>query len=49
MPRSEASFDWRGWLAVAWVVWFGLLYGKTVIEARGAKIRAAVSAAVGTR
>ena len=40
MPRSDlsvATIDWRGWLALAWVVWFGLLYGKTVIESRGAR------------
>ena len=43
MPRSDAgsnsSVDWRGWLALAWVVWFGLLYGKMVVEQRGAKVR----------
>lgn len=52
MPRSDpdrapdrlAGADWRAWLALAWVVWFGLLYGKTVIDARGGKVRAAVSA-----
>ncbi len=49
MPRSErlrdrlASADWRAWLALAWVVWFGLLYGKTVADARGGKLRAAVA------
>lgn len=53
MPRSEsatttlrtrlASADWRGWLALAWVVWFGLLYGRMVVEQRGGKIRAAVA------
>jgi hypothetical protein len=31
--------DWRSWLALAWVVWFGLLYGKMVIEQRGGKLR----------
>lgn len=49
MPPSEPptartrSIDWRGWLALAWVVWFGLLYGKMVVERRGDKLRAAVS------
>lgn len=54
MPRSEVAprvstrerlkaADWRGWLALAWVVWFGLLYGKTVVEARGSKVRAAIA------
>ena len=49
MPRSEslrdrlASADWRAWLALGWVVYFGLLYGNTVVEARGGKLRAAVA------
>jgi hypothetical protein len=36
--------DWRGWLALAWVVWFGLHYGKMVVEQRGGKLRDAVRA-----
>ena len=49
MPRSESEspeprFDWRGWLALAWVVYFGILYGKMVIERRGDKIRDAIHA-----
>jgi len=46
MPRSDPprSIDWRGWLALAWVAWFGLLYGKMVIERRGDTLRAAVPA-----
>jgi hypothetical protein len=49
MPRSDRlrdrfrQVDWRGWLAVAWVVWFGLLYGKMVVEQRGGKLSAAVA------
>jgi hypothetical protein len=42
-----ASADWRGWLSLAWVVWFGLLYGRTVVEQRGGKLRAAVSRLAG--
>ena len=33
------SLDWRGWIILAWVVWFGLLYGKMVVEQRGGKLR----------
>ena len=42
MPRSEsvAATDWRGWLALAWVVWFGLLYGQMVVAQRGGKVKA---------
>jgi hypothetical protein len=45
MPPFERlkSVDWRGWLALAWVVWFGLLYGRMVIEQRGGKVRSAAS------
>ena len=42
MPRSEPArppFDWRGWLILAWVLWFGLLYGKMIVEARGPRLR----------
>ncbi len=45
MSRFEQrkTIDWRAWLALAWVLWFGLLYGRMVIEQRGGKVRAAVS------
>ena len=42
MRRSEnnrRSIDWRGWIILAWVVWFGLLYGKMVVEQRGGKLK----------
>jgi hypothetical protein len=47
MPRSDPSrpIDWRGWLALAWVVWFGVLYGKMVVERRGPTVRAAFQSA----
>jgi hypothetical protein len=37
--RRRWPFDWRGWIILAWVVWFGLLYGKMVIEQRGGKLK----------
>jgi hypothetical protein len=48
MPRSERrgappSVDWRAWLALAWVAWFGMLYGRMIAERRGEALRAAVS------
>ena len=42
MRRSEPdgrSVDWRGWLILAWVLWFGLLYGKMIVERRGHRLR----------
>ncbi len=41
---QRPAFDWRGWVIFAWVVWFGLLYGKMVVEQRGGKVRAALGA-----
>ena len=40
MGERRQKCDWRAWLALIWVVWFGLLYGRTVIERRGPKVRA---------
>jgi hypothetical protein len=46
MPRSDSQAparrrtDWRGWLTLAWAVWFGLLYGQMVVAQRGGKLRA---------
>jgi hypothetical protein len=50
MPRSETNRspsnrrapDWRCWLTLAWVVWFGLLYGQMVVARRGAKLQALI-------
>jgi hypothetical protein len=45
MPRSDPPAvtrrrpDWRGWIILAWVVWWGLLYGTMVVEKRGGKVR----------
>jgi hypothetical protein len=33
---------WWRWLIVAWVVWWGVLYGKMVVERRGGKVREAI-------
>ncbi|WP_406695440.1 hypothetical protein V5E97_30900 [Singulisphaera sp. Ch08] len=41
-PALTRPFDWRAWLALAWVLWFGLLYGKMVVESRGHRVRALV-------
>jgi hypothetical protein len=35
MPRSDADglpFDWRGWLSLAWMVGFGLLYALMILK-----------------
>jgi hypothetical protein len=44
MPRSDERrpVDWRGWIALAWVVWFGVLYGKMVVESRGGAVLASL-------
>ena len=40
--HTHHTIDWRGWVALAWVAWFGLLYGKMVVETRGDKLAAFV-------
>jgi hypothetical protein len=37
MPPCKA--DWRGWLALAWVLAVLVLYGKMVVEQRGGRVR----------
>ncbi len=36
-------FDWKGWVVLAWVLWFGLCYGKMVIAQRSDKISSLVA------
>ncbi len=44
--RNPASFklperlriDWRGWLALAWALWWGWAYALMVIEARSPQV-----------
>jgi hypothetical protein len=38
-PRPARPIDWRGWVLVVWVVWFGLLYARMVIEQRSQRFR----------
>jgi hypothetical protein len=49
MPRSEAAardpIDWRGWVALAWAAWFGLLYGRMVLEERAPTVLATIGRA----
>jgi hypothetical protein len=37
-PTFRRASDWRAWLVLAWVAWFGWLYGKMVVEQRGGRI-----------
>lgn len=56
MPRSEPaeptpsawSFDWRGWLVLAWALGFGLLYARMVVETRGNRVRELLPPSRGT-
>jgi hypothetical protein len=44
MPLSDTSsptrhpIDWRAWVSLAWVLWFGFLYAKMVVEQRGQRL-----------
>ncbi len=48
MPRSDSPssgrprVDWRGWLALAWALWFGLLYARMVLDERGPGVLRAI-------
>ncbi len=37
------SFDWKGWIVLAWVLWFGMSYGKMVLTQRSDKISSLVA------
>ena len=41
--EGRAPFDWKGWFVLAWVLWFGLSYGKMVIARRSDKISSLVA------
>jgi hypothetical protein len=34
VPGRLRRNDWKGWLALAWVLWWGSAYAVTVLEAR---------------
>jgi|GEM_PF-2899989 len=40
--QPRRSVDWRGWLILAWALWFATLYAKMVVERRGSKLRTIV-------
>jgi hypothetical protein len=31
---TEPKWDWRGWIALVWVIWWGWLYSLMVIETK---------------
>jgi hypothetical protein len=35
---SPARFDWRGWIALAWVLWWGWAYALMAVRARGPQV-----------
>jgi len=32
--HQQARWDWQGWIALAWVLWFGWLYSLMVLETK---------------
>jgi len=46
-PDRAPAVDWRGWVALAWALFFGVLYARMVVERRGDELRATASAAAG--
>ncbi len=47
MSRSDAPgrgrVDWRGWLALAWAAWFGMLYIRMVLDERAPGLARAIA------
>ncbi len=41
-PEGTSRLDWRGWLALAWAIWFGVLYARMVIDERAPGIFRAI-------
>ncbi len=41
--EGRPPFDWKGCVVLAWVLWFGLSYGKMVIAQRSDQISALVA------
>jgi hypothetical protein len=37
-PVNGQKFDWRGWIALAWVLWWGRAYFSMAIEAKGPQL-----------
>ena len=36
--RTRSRIDWRGWIALAWVLGWGWAYGITLFRARGNQV-----------
>jgi hypothetical protein len=39
-PCSPTSTDWRGWIALAWVLGWGFAYSLMVVQARAPQVLA---------
>jgi len=37
---SDRWLDWRGWVVLVWVLWWGWSYGLMVFHARGPQVLA---------
>ncbi len=45
LPRgSRAPLDWRGWIALAWVLWWAWAYGRMAIQAKAPQVLAWIRA-----
>ena len=44
---GRRRIDWRGWLALAWAAWFGVLYTRMVLDERAPGVLRAVERASG--
>jgi hypothetical protein len=37
---AQARIDWRGWIALAWVLWWAWAYALMALPARGPQVLA---------
>ena len=44
--RTTRRFDWPTWLALAWALWFGVLYARMVLDERAPGVLRAIERAV---
>ncbi len=39
LTLSDRWLDWRGWIALVWVLWWGWCYGLMAFQARAPQVR----------
>jgi hypothetical protein len=48
-PSLRTRVDWRGWIALAWVLWWAWSYGLMAVQARSPQVIAWVRSLTNAR